>query len=86
MSGCHFRYEDLPAHLKVQVDALAAGKKSGVSGQESEGRGRKPGTGGGRPAGAGRRSPNKTEASYRAAVIGRRTDVAAVHYEGISSR
>lgn len=93
MSGCHFRYEDLPAHLKVQVDALLAGKKSGVRGQESESRcqeadvgGQKLQAGGERPARAIVRSPNKTEAVYRAEVIGRRTDVAAVHYEGITVR
>ncbi|MEI6219142.1 MAG: hypothetical protein WCP86_09595, partial [bacterium] len=83
MSGCHFRYEDLPAHLKVQVDALLAGKKSGVRGEESECRsqesdvrGQKLQAGGERPVAARRRSPNKTEAAYQAQMIGRRTDVA----------
>ena len=84
MSGCHFRYEDLPAHLKVQVDAMWDGKKSEFRSQESEGGDRKTEPGAGRPA-AGR-SPNKTEASYRAEVIARRTDVAAVHYEGLTVR
>ena len=86
MSGCHFRYEDLPAHLKVQVDAIMAGEKSEFRSQESEGGGRKTETGAGRPARAVGRSPNKTEASYRAEVIARRTDVAAVHYEGLTVR
>ena len=85
MSGCHFRYEDLPAHLKVQVDAIMAVKKSGVRSQQPEGGDRKTEPGAGRPATAGR-SPNKTEASYRAEVISRRTDVAAVHYEGLTVR
>jgi len=83
VSGCHFRYEDLPEHLKVQVDALTAGKKSVVRGQESDG---KPETGVGRPGRAGHRIPNKTEAAYRAEVLGRRGDVAAVYYEGLTLR
>lgn len=78
MSGCHYRYEDLPAHLKVQVDALWAGEKRvGQVGPKAGVR---------RPAVAGRREPNKTEAAYRAEVIGRRPDVAAVHYEGLTLR
>jgi hypothetical protein len=85
MSGCHFRYEDLPAHLKVQVDAIMAGEKSGFRSQNPEGGDRKTEPGVGRPAASGR-SPNKTEASYRAEVIARRTDVAAVHYEGLTVR
>ena len=88
MSGCHFRYEDLPAHLKVQVDAIMAVKKSGVRGQKSEFRSQESEgkTGEHRPARAAGRSPNKTEASYRAEVIAWRTDVAAVHYEGLTVR
>ena len=80
MSGCHFRYVDLPEHLKVQVDAALCGKKSEFRSQESEGK-----TGAGRPS-AVRRQPNMTEATYRAEVLGRRTDLAAIHYEGITVR
>jgi len=88
MSGCHFRYEDLPAHLKVQVDAMWDGKKSEVRGQKSEFRSQESEgkAGEDRPARAAGRCPNKTEASYRADVIARRTDVAAVHYEGLTVR
>ena len=93
MSGCHFRYEDLPRHLKVQVDALLLGKRSEARGQRSEGRGQVAGGRGPKtvgivegPDGARRREPNKTEALYRADVIGRRADVAAVHYEGLTLR
>lgn len=86
MSRCRFRYEDLPAHLKAQVDALTAGKKSQSGSQETEDRSQKPETGGGRPSGARRRGPNKTEAAYRTEVLGRRTDVGALHYEGLTLR
>lgn len=77
--GCRFRYEDLPAHLRAQVDALArpgSAKTAAPADDESRPVGRMP---------RGRR-PNKTEAAYRAEVLGRRTDVAAVHYEGITLR
>ena len=50
----------------------------------------RPGAGGdsrtGRRASPGRREPNKTEAAYRAEVLGPRTDVAAIHYEGLTFR
>ncbi len=32
------------------------------------------------------RAPNKTEARYRAEMIDRRSDIAAVHYEGLTLR
>jgi hypothetical protein len=86
VSRCRFRYEDLPAHLKAQVDALSAGWKSGVSSQNPEVGSPQPEAGAGRPAGARRRCPNKTEAAYRTEVIGPRSDVAAVYYEGLTIR
>ena len=73
MSGCRFRYEDLPLHLRAQVDAFCRPAAAAPA----------------RPAGRmprGRRVPNKTEAAYRAEVLGRRGDVAAVHYEGLTFR
>ena len=81
MSGCRFRYEDLPAPLKARVDALAergtalAGTAGAVGVSQTAEREAR-----------GRRQPNKTEAGYRAEVLGRRGDVAAVHYEGLTLR
>ena len=77
MSRCRFRYEDLPAHVRAQVDALMPrGATPVVSGAASANR----------SAARRRREPNKTEAAYRAEVLGRRGDVAAVHYEGLTLR
>ena len=82
MSRARCRYEDLPAHLQAQVDALsgrspAAPVAPAVAGGESRPAGRSP---------RGRRQPNKTEAAYRVEVLGRRSDLAAVHYEGLTLR
>jgi len=77
---CRFRYEDLPAHLRAQVDTVMgkapADTAAGPAGEE-------------KPAAAGRRrgrEPNKTEAAYRTEVLGQRADVAAVRYEGMTFR
>jgi hypothetical protein len=79
MSGCHWRYEDLPAHLKAKVDEVA--------GKKAEARRQKPGEGIREMRLAGdRRRPNKTEAAYRAEVLDRRGDAAAIHYEGMTLR
>ena len=81
MSRCRFRYEDLPPQMRAQVDALtrrgpAPATAPGPVG-ESQPQGRKS---------RGVRRPNKTEAAYRAEVLGRRADLAAVHYEGLTLR
>lgn len=87
MGRCSFRYSDLPEHIKAQVDAqLAGGSTSGstpvpaaltCSADQS-------------PAVVSRSKrrgePNKTEAAYRREVLGRRTDVAAIHFEGLTFR
>ena len=80
MGRCRFRYEDLPAPMRAQVDALT---RKGPAPDA-----RPAAAGDSRPAGRlpRRRRPNKTEAAYAAQVIGRRTDVAAVHYEGLTLR
>ena len=85
MSRCCFQYADLPAHLKAQVDAqrrsgLAKGAAPQPAGECRQAE-RAP-----RSRRAGRRAPNKTEGAYRAAILSRRTDVAAVYYEGITIR
>ena len=75
MSRCRVRYEDLPAHLRAQVDALTRRTPVATAGAAAD-RGKL----------ARGRRPSKTEAAYRAEVLGRRPDVAAVHYEGLSFR
>ena len=80
MSRCRWRYEDLPEGVKAQVDALsgrgpAASAAAGVGGSLAAGRKR-----------GARRQPNKTEATYRAEVLGRRGDAVAVRYEGLTLR
>jgi len=80
MSRCRFRYEDLPEWMKAQVDALTrrtAEPARPAGAGESRAAGRMP---------RGRRQPNKTEAAYRAEVLGQRADVAAMHYEGLTFR
>ena len=70
MGGCRFRYEELPAHVRAQVDAMTR-RGEAASRRES---------------GRGRRMPNKTEAAYRREVLDRRGDLSAVMYEGLSFR
>jgi hypothetical protein len=80
VSRCRFRYEDLPPHLRAQVDAVL-GKASAelpIPPAAKE----KPATAGQRR----RRKPNKTETAYRAEVLGRRADIADVRYEGLTFR
>jgi hypothetical protein len=86
MNRCRCRYEDLPAHLKAQVDAQAGGRKAEVRSQNPEVRGQSAKGGLERTTGSGRRGPNKTEAAYRAEVLGRRGDVVAVQYEPLTLR
>ncbi len=71
MGGCRIRYDDLPSHLRPQVDAALC--KVGA---------RARGTAGGKR----RREANETEAAYRREVLGMRPDIAAVRYEGLSFR
>ena len=78
MRGCRFRYEDLPAELKAQVDALPRLRPEATPRQVSA-----------VPAGRmprRRREPNKTEAAYRAEVLDRRGDLASIYYEGLTLR
>lgn len=87
MSRCRFRYEDLPDRLRAQVDGVLRMQKPEVRSQETEAGVqcsvvRQQGA----EARDQRRGPNKTEAAYRRDVLGRRTDVAALHYEGITLR
>lgn len=77
MSRCRFRFEDLPEHVKAQVDAVL-GKKAEAGSQRTED--------GGREGLTGQRGPNKTEAAYRREVLGRRADVVGVHFEGVTFR
>lgn len=76
MSRCRFRYEDLPDRLRMQVDAMT---RPAVAAEP-------PPSPGHPRAGRKPRGPNKTEARYRAETIDLRTDVAAVHYEGLTFR
>lgn len=80
--SCRFRYEDLPPEWKAQVDALTARQQAKPAGAPYA-QGELPGIV--RRNGRGR-EPNKTEARYRAEVLGRRGDLAAVHYEGLTLR
>ena len=81
MGRCRFRYEDLPAHLRAQVDAvLGKASAKGTAGPVAEDS-QTVATGGGR-----KRKPNKTEAAYRAEILGGRADVADVRYEGLTFR
>ena len=73
--GCRFRYEELPAHIKAQVDAVPRPAAAQLARSAGPSESRTP---------RGRRQPNKTEAAYRAEVLDRRGDVAAVHYEGLT--
>jgi len=75
MSPCRFRYADLPPHLKAQVDALRPAPLTRPA--DESGASRPP---------RRRREPNKTEAAYRREVLGRRTDLVSVHFEGITLR
>ena len=85
--GSRFRYEDLSGDVKAKVDALIRRGAAGPAGA-SRYAGRMPR---GRheprdPARSGERGrvPNRTEAAYRGEVLGRRSDVAAVHYQGLT--
>ena len=75
MGGCRFKYEDLPRHLQVQVDAVLRKEAPQATSEAATPVARKRG-----------REPNKTEAAYRAEVLDRRPDVAAVRYEGLTFR
>ena len=79
MSGVRWRYEDLPPAVKAKVDAAA--RRTPAAEPADGGQGDD-----GRRAGRGRREPNKTEAAYRAEVLDRRGDVAAIRYEGLTFR
>ena len=74
MGGCRFRYEELPQHMKKQVDAVM---------HESEKV--DPAPTGDSPLRRGR-VPNKTEAAYRREVLERRSGVTTIHYEGLTFR
>ncbi len=75
MGGCRFKYEDLPAHLQAQVDGVLRKEASPAVEEPPTPVEQKRG-----------RQPNKTEAAYRAEVLDRRSDVAAVRYEGLTFR
>ena len=70
MGGCRFRYEDLPASVKAQVDAALGKAAPKIEARK----GRK------------ERIPNKTEAAYQAEVLQPRQDVTAARYEGLTFR
>lgn len=80
--SCRFRYEDLPPAWKAQVDRLLRRRPA----QPGPAYAQHDLPGIVRRAGPGRRQPNKTEARYRAEVLARRGDLAAVHYEGLTLR
>ena len=74
MGGCRFRYEDLPPHMKTQVDAVMRESKKvekAPTGDSPLRRGRE---------------PNKTEAAYRREVLARQAGVVTIHYEGLTFR
>ena len=82
MGGCRFRYEDLPQHMKKQVDAIMAKslQEPGIRCQVSaagDHASDEPKRG---------REPNKTESAYRREVLERRSGVVAIHYEGLTFR
>ncbi len=79
MSRCRYRYEDLPEHLRSQVDCALRSQKPEVRIQEPKIEPHDAGVARGQ-------RPNKTEARYRAEIIDRRDDVVAVHYEGLTLR
>jgi hypothetical protein len=86
MGGCRFRYEDLPPHMKSQVDAMMAEshQEPGIRSQVSAAGGDEASTGDS-PLRRGR-EPNKTESAYRREVLARQAGVVAIHYEGLTFR
>lgn len=85
MSRCRYRYDDLPAWLKAQVDEQL--RKCPTQPQPpcpavlTRPEVRTPAV-----ASSKRRGPNKTESAYWREILERRTDVLAIHFEGITIR
>lgn len=86
MGRCSFRYVDLPDHIKAQVDAQwLAGSTKGATPASAVltcSADQSPAVAHGKRRG----EPNKTEAAYRREILERRTDVAAIYFEGLTVR